>query len=86
MTHSLVTPGSSPLHLTPRVTYSDQALHVALELNLQDTGSDGQLRTINIVHREGWSTEAKEADPPFYLRCKREEEAEEDWLYTVKPS
>lgn len=47
--HSLVAPGTSPLHLAPGVTYSDQSLCVASEINLHDTGSDGKLRTINIT-------------------------------------
>lgn len=50
LAHSLVTPGTSPLHLTPRVTYSDQPFHVSAEINLHNTQSDGQLRTILIFH------------------------------------
>lgn len=36
--HSLVAPSTSPLHLAPRVTNSDQSLHYASKVHLNNTG------------------------------------------------
>lgn len=50
LVHSLVAPGTGPLHLAPRVTYSDQAFHVAAEINLQNTQRDGKSRTKHLYY------------------------------------